>query len=74
VKAVTTPQTLTFVVTFAVRELGATSCPAAFNVPFRHRFAPSRIKLAPSKVVPMAMGKVCPPIVMEPGRSRVAAL
>jgi hypothetical protein len=57
-----------------VIELGETSCPEAFNVPFRHRFAPMVIRFAPFRLVPAAIANVCPPIVIEPGASIVEAV
>jgi hypothetical protein len=65
VKALTTPQIVTVVPAFTVIELGATIWPEAFKVAFRHTFVPIKAELAPEMVVPAAMGKVCPPTVIE---------
>lgn len=74
VKAVTTPQILTVVLPVAVTELGRMICPRALRVAVRHRLAPTVARPCPVKVVPIAIGKVVPPMVIEPGAPAVAAV
>src|SRR6185369_7061916 len=53
---------------------GRTICPAPFSVAARQTFAPEVIRPALEMFVPAAMGKVWPPIVIDPARRAVAAV